>query len=359
MQILNHKQKKHQQKIKLREISPSDKPWDRHRANADLFALALGGFRPLFKSKLAKMRDCASYLRFKELEDGTLKLDEAWFCRERHCAICEWRRSMRHFARFMGRYEGLMAEHPGYKWLHLTLAVRNCSVDELNETIRHMNQSWSRLTRRASFQRAVAGWLRTTEVTRGRDGSTHPHFHVLLLVPPNYFETGTYIEHAEWVQLWQSVLRVDYRPTAHIQAVGGRGGDMEGALREVLKYATKQEDLLLETGDGGEWLAKFVFAMKGLRLIATGGSLGGILTPDEDVTEDEMLRPGGGDESDTATDDGVRVAFIWNRSAGFYCRAPHLDYLSRGHGFRRGGSSPPNRTVQGLRQQEPAPSRTK
>ncbi|MDI4746156.1 protein rep, partial [Salmonella enterica subsp. enterica serovar Kentucky] len=31
----------------------------------------------------------------------------------------------------------------------------------------------------------VQGWIRTTEVTRGRDGSAHPHFHTLMMVPPS------------------------------------------------------------------------------------------------------------------------------------------------------------------------------
>ncbi|MDI5568725.1 protein rep, partial [Salmonella enterica subsp. enterica serovar Kentucky] len=33
----------------------------------------------------------------------------------------------------------------------------------------------------------VQGWIRTTEVTRGRDGSAHPHFHTLMMVPPSMF----------------------------------------------------------------------------------------------------------------------------------------------------------------------------
>ena len=71
----------------------------------------------------------------------------------------------------------------------LTLTVKNPPVTELRDTLKHMNDSWQRLIQTKRFKSGVAGFLRTTEVTRGNDGKmmAHPHFHALLLVKPSYF----------------------------------------------------------------------------------------------------------------------------------------------------------------------------
>ena len=54
--------------------------------------------------------------------------------------------------------------------MFLTLTVRNCAIEELGETLSRMNTAFQRLKDRKEF-RPVQGWIRTTEVTRGSDGS--------------------------------------------------------------------------------------------------------------------------------------------------------------------------------------------
>ena len=63
----------------------------------------------------------------------------------------------------------------------LTLTVKNPPVTELRDTLKHMNDSWQRLIQTKRFKSGVAGFLRTTEVTRGNDGDmmAHPHFHFM------------------------------------------------------------------------------------------------------------------------------------------------------------------------------------
>ncbi|WP_411902547.1 protein rep, partial [Salmonella enterica] len=62
--------------------------------------------------------------------------------------------------------------------------------------LNRMNSAFHRLKVRKVF-RPEQGWLRTTEDTRGSDGSSHPHFHTPLPVPPrlrhgsSYFTTST------------------------------------------------------------------------------------------------------------------------------------------------------------------------
>ncbi|WP_250188467.1 protein rep, partial [Escherichia coli] len=82
----------------------------------------------------------------------------------------------------------------------------------------------------AAFQRMkvrkeflpVQGWIRTTEVTRGSDGSAHPHFHTLMMVPPSMLSGDGYVKHARWVELWRECLRVSYNPNVDVRAVKPR-----------------------------------------------------------------------------------------------------------------------------------------
>ena len=95
--------------------------------------------------------------------------------------------------------------------------MRNCPVGQLGETLTAMNAGWNRLRGCKDFK-PVTGWVRTTEVTRGRDGSAHPHFHALLMVPPSMFAKN-YVKQARWVELWQQAMRLDYTPVVDVRAV--------------------------------------------------------------------------------------------------------------------------------------------
>ena len=77
----------------------------------------------------------------------------------------------------------------------------------LEDTLKDMNASWKRMSETVAFKKGVAGFIRTTEVTRGKDGDmrAHPHYHALLLVKPSYF-TKNYIKQSEWVEMWQKAL---------------------------------------------------------------------------------------------------------------------------------------------------------
>ncbi|WP_437439634.1 protein rep, partial [Klebsiella pneumoniae] len=68
----------------------------------------------------------------------------------------------------------------------------------------------------------VQGWVRTPEVTRGIDGSAHPHFPTLMMVPPSMLSVRDYIKHERCVDLCRGCLRVDYDPNVDVRAVTPR-----------------------------------------------------------------------------------------------------------------------------------------
>lgn len=216
----------------LSDYSPKDAPWDVHRGEAQqveqIYAEAAE-----FERLAQRMHQCSGLLIFADVPDPetgelVLRLREAHFCRVRHCPVCQWRRSLMWYARFQKALPEILGRYPNARWAFLTLTVRNCDIKELRATISSMNAAWARLTYRAEF-RNVLGWIRTTEVTKGKDGSAHPHFHCMLMLSPSYFARG-YITQARWAELWKECLRADYTPIVDVRIVRPKK-----ASREALK----------------------------------------------------------------------------------------------------------------------------
>lgn len=233
-------------------------------------------------------------------------------------------------ARFYQALPAIVQQYPKARWIFLTLTVRNCDITDLGDTLRRMNQAWQRLKDRKEFK-PVTGWVRTTEVTKGKDGTAHPHFHALLMVPPSMLAGKNYIKHARWVELWQAALRAPYEPNVDVRAVKPRitptepqntvEGTIEalqGAVAETLKYSTKPQDMTDEQGADG-WFLELTRQTHKRRFIATGGALKDVLKLDQESDDDLALADGEG------TDEGPRLAFDWKSGKRRYMRNPRAD----------------------------------
>ena len=230
-------------------------------------------------------------------------------------------------ARFYQSLPKIVADYPDSRWMFLTLTVRNCDIADLGDTLTAMNAAFQRMKVRKEF-RPVQGWIRTTEVTRGKDGSAHPHFHTLMMVPPSMF-TRDYVKQAEWVALWRDVLRVDYDPNIDVRAVKPRkpkDGEalacvtaelVRGAVAETLKYSTKPADMVADP----EWFLELTRQTHKRRFVATGGALKNVLKLEQETDQDMVI----GDDISEGDDDGTRIAFEWDRPVKKYRRAPEKD----------------------------------
>lgn len=316
----------------LTDYSPKDAPWDVHRGQSDdvggIYATAVE-----FERYAARMADCGGVLRFgwvttPQTGETALRLREAHFCRVRNCPVCQWRRSLMWQARFYQSLPKIVQEHPKARWLFLTMTVSNCAVGDLADTLTAMNAGWQRLKDRKEFA-PVLGWVRTTEVTRGQDGSAHPHFHALVMVPPSWFRGRSYVKQARWVELWRDCMRLDYQPVVDVRAVkerapeaaqtasGARAAALQRAVAETLKYSVKPSDM---TADA-EWFLELTRQTHKRRFVATGGALKDVLRVDEETDRDFIQ----GNESVDGIDDGSRLAFNWREADRRYRRAPKGD----------------------------------
>ena len=291
----------------LSDLSPGDKPWDKHRSFADRVEGFYAGSE--FKDYSSRIHFCSDLLEFglAPQEDTSLKfkLRAARFCRLRHCPVCQWRRSLMWKAKAYQVLPKIVAEYPKHRWLFLTLTQKNVPISELRDTLSHMNKSYQRMVQRKAWP--AEGWLRSTEVTRGRDGNAHPHFHCLLLVPRSYFGKK-YIKQADWVELWRKCLRVDYNPILDCRAVRSGSKPME-LVPELLKYCVKESDLVADR----QWFLELTRQMHKMRAVATGGVLKMFLKELEQEPDDLV----GKDEKAEVQED-TSLYFGWKRQKKEY-----------------------------------------
>lgn len=284
--------------------SAKDAKWDDRRGEA-MDVENLYGKHEDFEKLAGRMAKCSGVLSFRQLIDTdtgeiALKLGNASFCHVRHCPVCQWRRGLRNIARFHEALPTIQAAHPKAAWLFLTLTVRNPEMADLRASLAAMNQAWQRLIQRADWP--GLGFVRTTEVTRGKDGKPHPHFHALVMVKPSYFKKA-YLSQAAWTEHWQSALRADYVPVVHVQRVKATSekakaaeaaGDSQAALgaavAETLKYAVKPADLIADAA----FLYGITKQLHKSRFLATGGLLKDVMK--ETATDAEMVETGSAEE---------------------------------------------------------------
>lgn len=200
------------------------------------------------ENMVQNVRQCAEVLVFWKQENGDLKLNQAWFCKNKLCPICNWRRSLKYSCQAAQIVDEAMKREPKGRFLFLTLTIKNVPGEELNQAMSALTKSFDRLFRRAKVKKNLIGFLRATEVTieEKREGYYHPHLHILLMVKSNYFlNKENYISQNEWTAMWQQSAKLDYTPVVNIKAVKNKDTsifDRQGlkkAILETAKYPVK------------------------------------------------------------------------------------------------------------------------
>lgn len=239
------------------------------------------------------MHECGSYLAFYASRDFQhRKLHEANFCKSRFCPLCAWRKASKD-AEMLATVMTALRKEKELDFLFLTLTVPNVSGDDLKRTITQINRAFFNLLHRKKFS-FVLGFARKLELTYNANSDTyHPHLHCILAVRPSYFKSDAYLGHDAWLSEWQSVCHDSSITQVSIQKIDfdkkpkGKNGRKKkgektalGAVLEVAKYATKDEDFTkLSTkkdkksglSKGAEVFMVFYAALKGRQLLSFGG----------------------------------------------------------------------------------------
>ena len=164
------------------------------------------------------------------------------------------------------------------------------------------------------------------EATKGKDGSAHPHFHVLVAVKSGYFGGTHYINHKEWQQLWKESLQIDYDPSVDVRvpkAKKKRPGvthTLTDAIREVAKYTVKVSDLL---GDGSpeskQWFITLVGQLHAVKQMNLSGLFRTYLNS-EDARPDEILTALNEDDGAEIEVTSDQLFFQWFKKEKHYAR---------------------------------------
>lgn len=265
-----------------------NRPWRKQKVGSQAVAASmyrLWNKHPrkwdFLKRRADRMWRCSDYLVFsdnadKETGEVTHKLHAAEFCRDRMCAMCQWRKSLVLFAQVSDIMNKIDAEHSGeFVPIFLTLTMKNVATNELGQGITDILKAWSRMMNKSRKRKpyfVTRGWFRALEITyNAQTKEWHPHIHAVLLVDADYFENpNKYIEHSAWIAEWKWALQVDYDPNVDVRTFKG---ERSKAVAEVSKYSVKPGEWLDKNDNDGTDERVFILAteLKGRRLTAFGG----------------------------------------------------------------------------------------
>ena len=216
--------------------------------------------------KAVRVCDCGSYLEFAhEVDfDGCIsekgKLHKAYFCRDRFCPMCSWRKTLKLYSQVSQIIPYIEKD---YKCLFLTLTIPNCTEEDFSITVDRLMKSWYKLSHNKKWKKVIKGFFRVLEVTRNTNPKSksyktlHPHFHVILVVPKSYgTNKGDYFTQKEFLEMWRSAYGDDSITQVDIRAIKNKDVSdvtsvdmstlMAKAIAETCKYPFKDSDFLDE-----------------------------------------------------------------------------------------------------------------
>lgn len=307
---------KNQEKIlKDKNKAGKDRDW-RGRKILNLRLAAIFKVLGYKKNMIERVTACGEVLKFIQEPDGNLKLHQAYFCKNKLCSLCNWRRSMKYSYQTSQIVDKAIQEEPKGRFLFLTLTVKNVEGEDLKDTLSQMTQGFNRLFKYKKVQKNLIGYLRAVEVTHNENSEDyHPHIHVLLMVRPTYFKNkDNYLTQKEWGQLWAKAIKTDYVPMVDIRAVKSQGKGLKGAILETAKYPTKPIKLDIQNAQVVDDLYKGLYRK---RQLGFGGLFKEIKkTLNFDDVEDGDLVHTTDDKTDLS--EGTIIVAVWNMAKQNY-----------------------------------------
>lgn len=278
--------------------------------------------------KAQNVRLCGEILKFKKREDGSLKLEQAWFCKSRLCPMCNWRRSVKHSSQVIKIVDEAVKKYPKGRFLFWTLTTKNVFTgDELKDELARMNMAFNRLMDYKKIQKNMLGYLKATEVTvNSIDGSYNQHLHILVFVRPSYFKgTGdNYISQKELTDFWKRALKIDYIPIVNVKAVKPKANKKEkgviAAVYETAKYPVKSIDYLTDNHEENlQRVDDLEIGLKRKRLISFGGIFKEIRKELQldDVETGDLIKTSSEEDEELTTGQVIVARWNWERKNYF------------------------------------------
>lgn len=255
-----------------------------------------------YKSKSELIKNCNS-LRFLQ-QCVTNEEHKHWhssFCRDRYCPICSHIKSHKE-SEMLQNIIWSMQKDNNYKnsyMIFLTLTQKNVTVGELKDEISKMNAAIKDMLKKEAIfkdsfeikldkktgkkrkvkRKAVCqGTVRHLEITAKYNPKTkkiefHPHWHILMLVKKSYWSVNIQWSNEKLQKIWKKYMKLDYLPNVDIRLAKDKDIEfdvnvpvttatnkknnfkeleLDGAVKELCKYSTKESDIIqLDEDDNG------------------------------------------------------------------------------------------------------------
>ena len=278
---------------------------------------------------------CADDVAAVQRQDGGVTIiGTAARCRDRACPLCEWRLALARTGQLTAVLQHLLRQQPRTRGWLCTLTVRNCAAAELRDTCRALLAAWRRLLRCgvcADWQ----GTMRALEVTYNRQADTyHPHIHALV-VSDSLDGVACRVALSA---AWAAAAGTTYDPIVYLAPAGGQAAyevskpaahlATAGAYIAGLKGAARDASLTRRVDPRAA--CTMAAALRGLRLIAYGGSLAaarralrqGDTPQDEDAAADALTAAQAACIA-ARPDTRAVICCAWDSATGTYIPTTH------------------------------------
>lgn len=230
-----------------------------------------------------KVNNCANVLEFIKYKSGERKLYRAFFCKNRLCPMCNWRRSVKFIMHMMKILAEMERRKIETRPIFLTLTLKNVKGEDIGKCISELSAAFGRLVKYKAVKDYCLGGVRMIETTYNKKRDDyHPHIHCILFMTPGYFKGGAYLSQKVWTELWKKAAKLDYTPIVNVKTIKPKGSEGNGkqecgmssiyaAVLEVCKYPVKPNTFVREFvkvyGEGVEEEQK---RLKGIHYLSNG-----------------------------------------------------------------------------------------
>ena len=191
---------------------------------------------------------CGERLEFAKMEDGTIRLYRAFFCKDRLCSMCNWRRAIKLAAEIGEILKEMQRMEIKGRPIFITFTMKNVDGNSIGKSFSHFSESFHRLMKYKAVKSECIGAIRTSEITyNAKRNDYNTHIHCLLWMKPGYFKGVAYLSQEKWTELWKKAAKLDYTPIVNVKAVKPKEPtekDPTGlfsAVLEVCKYPIKPD----------------------------------------------------------------------------------------------------------------------
>ena len=266
-----------------------------------------------YQKRAVDVNQCCDYIEYAQFTNQIQKVIGMNSCKDRLHSACNYRRSLRTFAKLSQIIKSQDFIEKKYKFIFLTLTLKSVAPVNLKQGIDEIFYTFNKFLKNKRIKQVSKGFFRALEITFNKKTHTfHHHLHCIFVVNSSYFTSHEYIKQAEFAEIWRSSAGVDYMPVVDVRPIKNFGG-----VAEVAKYSVSADDELLDSLSDDE-LIILRDNLTNRRLVGLGGVV-------RDVARKLKINIDDDKSTESINDDDVKdevlkfiIGLKWNIGLGKY-----------------------------------------